>query len=251
MKERSYIYKINFVDGHYYYGKRLLKGEHPMTDGYYGTPITHKDKWKTTMFWKEVIEVYDDWIECSKEEIEIIRPVLNDPMCLNENCGGYSSLEILKENGRRAGKMQPLEIKKANGCKARDEKLGMFAMSLEERKDISKKAGRYVVENRVGIHTQTREDRIKLGEYCRDNKIGFHSWTKEQYIEHGKKAGKRVYEQGKGIFALTKEQKSEIAKKINAQRWQCTVTGHISSPSGLAKYQRRRNIDTKNRIRIS
>lgn len=249
--EKSYTYKINFVDGYYYIGKRLLKGEDPLTDGYYGTPITHKDKWSSIMFWKEILEVYDDWIECSKKEIELIRPVLNDPLCLNENCGGYSSLEVLKANGKRAGTIQPLEVKKANGYKARDQKLGMFAMSPEQRREVSRLAGIDQVNRRVGIHTQSIEDRKRMGEYCRDNKIGFHSWTRDQYAEHGRKIGKKLYEQGKGIFALTKEERVAIAKRTTAQRWQCTVTGHISNPCGLSKYQNNRNIDTKNRIRIS
>jgi hypothetical protein len=248
--EKSYTYRINFVDGYYYYGKRLLKRNNPLTDGYYGTPITHKEKWCTTMFWKEIINEYDDWIECSKSEIELIRPVLNDPMCLNENCGGYSSLKILKENGKRAGTIQPLEVKRANGYKARDQKLGMFAMSPEERTEVSKQAGLDQLERKVGIHTQSIEDRKRMGEYCRDNKIGFHSWSREQYEEHGKK----LRDEGKGIFGLSKEQKSEMTKKIskirNAQRWQCTVTGHISNPTGLSKYQNNRNINTKNRIKI-
>lgn len=248
---KSYTYKINFVDGYFYYGKRLLKNTDPLTDGYYGTPVTHKEKWSTTMFWKEIVEVYGDWIECSKKEIELIRPVLNDPMCLNENCGGYSSLEVLRKNGKRAGTIQPLEVKKANGYKARDQKLGMFAMSPDERKEVSRLAGLDQLERRVGIHTQSIEDRRRMGEYCRDNNIGFHSWTKEQYAEHNRKIGKKLYEEGKGIFALTKDQRTEIARKTNAQRWKCTVTGFISSPGSLSRYQQKRNIDTKNRIRIN
>lgn len=249
--EKSYTYKINFVDGYYYIGKRLLKGEDPLTDGYYGTPITHKNKWSSTMFWKEILEVYDDWIECSKKEIELIRPVLNDPLCLNENCGGYSSLEVLKANGKRAGTIQPLEVKKANGYKARDQKLGMFAMSPDQRREVSRLAGIDQVNRRVGIHTQSIEDRKRMGEYCRDNKIGFYALTKEQRIEHSKK----LYAEGKGIASISKERRSEISKStaavVNAQQWQCTITKHISSPGGLSRYQQKRNIDTKNRIRIS
>ena len=35
-----------------------------------------------------------------------------------------------------------------------------------------------------------------------------------------------------------------------AQKWMCTVTGHISNAPGLARYQNARNINTSNRIRI-
>jgi len=247
---KCYTYKINFVDGYYYIGKRILKDIDSLTDGYYGTPITHKEKWNTTMYYKEIIREYDDWIECSKDEIELIKPVLNEEFCLNMNCGGYCSMEILKENGRRVGTIQPLEVKKSNGCKSRDQKLGLFAMSKEERQKVSREAGRIAVQKKSGIHSQTREDRVKLGEYCRKNKLGFHSWTKEDYINHNK----RMKEQGKGVYGRTKERKSEIAKKSaatrNKKKWKCTITGHISNVTGLAKFQKNRGIDPSNRICI-
>ena len=40
------------------------------------------------------------------------------------------------------------------------------------------------------------------------------------------------------------------AKRINSTRWQCTVTGKISTPGPLARYQRARGIDPSNRIQI-
>lgn len=36
----------------------------------------------------------------------------------------------------------------------------------------------------------------------------------------------------------------------NCQKWKCTITGHISTPGPLSIYQRARNIDTINRIKI-
>ena len=44
---------------------------------------------------------------------------------------------------------------------------------------------------------------------------------------------------------------SENAFKVNKQRWQCTVTGYISTPAGLSNYQIKRNIDTSNRIKLN
>lgn len=134
MTAKSYIYKINFIDGYFYYGKRILKSDNPITDGYYGTPITHKEKWNTTMFWKEIIQIYNDWGECSKKEMELIKPNLNDPFCLNENCGGYISIEGFRKGGSIGGKLQPLEVKRSNGIKARDEKLGIFSLTKEQKK---------------------------------------------------------------------------------------------------------------------
>jgi hypothetical protein len=73
-------------------------------------------------------------------------------------------------------------------------------------------------------------------------------------IEQGSKNGKKLYEQGKGIFARTKEEMTEHGKVggklVSLQKWQCTVTKHISSAASLARYQKARGIDTSNRIRI-
>ena len=61
-------------------------------------------------------------------------------------------------------------------------------------------------------------------------------------------------ETGTGIFGLTPQQRSEKARKAakaqNAQKYQCTITGFVSTASGLTSYQRKRGIDTSNRIRI-
>jgi hypothetical protein len=59
----------------------------------------------------------------------------------------------------------------------------------------------------------------------------------------------------------TREDREQIKKKkketwknksLEPHQFQCTITGFISStPQGLTKYQKRRGIDTSNRIQIS
>ena len=44
--------------------------------------------------------------------------------------------------------------------------------------------------------------------------------------------------------------RSEAGKKTCSQKWQCTVTGYITNPGNLSKYQKKRGIDTKNRKRV-
>ena len=50
--------------------------------------------------------------------------------------------------------------------------------------------------------------------------------------------------------SLTPEQRSERSRKASSQRWQCTETGFIKNASHLSRYQKRRGIDTSNRVRI-
>ncbi len=69
-----------------------------------------------------------------------------------------------------------------------------------------------------------------------------------------KKSGKNHKENKTGIFGMTPDQKSGASKKggkiTTNQKWQCSVTGYISNAGALSLYQRKRGIDTSNRIRI-
>ena len=107
--------------------------------------------------------------------------------------------------------------------------MGIFGRTQEEMSETSKKAG-----------TKT----YQLG-------IGVHSLSSDEKRECGSKGGKRAYELGVGVFALSKEERSEISKKVATQKWICLETGHISTPGGLARYQKARGIDTSKRKRIS
>ena len=72
----------------------------------------------------------------------------------------------------------------------------------------------------------------------------------EQRSQNGKKGNETHKKNGTGVYALTYEDRSKMAEKVNSQRWMCTETGHISNSGGLSRYQRARGIDTSKRIRI-
>jgi len=91
---------------------------------------------------------------------------------------------------------------------------------------------------------------VKLGGKMqpKESKIlGAKMQPKESKILGGKRGGKRCYEQRKGMFSLTKEEKSEIAKNTINKRWKCTETGFISTVAGITKFQKRRGIDASKR----
>lgn len=62
------------------------------------------------------------------------------------------------------------------------------------------------------------------------------------------KGGKAIFEKGLGIFAP--ENLGKGCKNTNSQKWQCLVTGEISTPGPLTCFQKKRGIDTKLRKRI-
>ena len=73
-----------------------------------------------------------------------------------------------------------------------------------------------------------------------ENKIGIHGWSDEQKRQRNIRANK----------AQTSEQRRQAAYAQHAQKWQCTVTGYISTAAGLSHYQRHKGINISNRTRV-
>jgi len=214
MQPRIYTYKITFEEvPYYYYGS---KKEKKYNEEYWGSPKTNRWCWELYTPKKQILEIFDytdeGYEECRKVENRLIKPFLDDTCCLNERCGGHYSLEVCRKVGER-----------------------------------SKELGK-------GIHSLTFEERSELGKRnakkSKELELGFYKMTFEERSELGKRNAKKSKELGIGIFALTKDELSETSKKVAYQKWQCTITGFIANAGNLAQYQRRRGIDTTNRIRI-
>ena len=223
---RIFTYKITFEEvPYYYYG---VHREKKYDEYYMGSPVTHKWVWDFYTPKKQILEIFpysdDGYNKAQKVEKRIIKTVYNtDKWCLNENIGGFISLDIMRKIGE----------------KNKELKRGIFALSRQERIENGKIAG-------------------KLGaERCKELGVGVFSFTKEQLSDYGKKggsvSGKITYQNKTGIFSLTPEQKSELSKRNNAQRWECCETGYQSTAAGVVNYQKARGIDTSksNRRRIS
>lgn len=254
---RIYTYKITFEEvPYYYYG---VHKEKRFDEEYWGSPYTHKWCWELYTPKKQILEIFEysdkGWLESNLVEDRLIKPVFNtDKLCLNESYGGYVSIKIRKENGKKLG----LEYGKTNGKKLgkinvetghiqnlgviygnkhKENKTGVCGLSKEELIDIGRKSGYKTYELGVGVHGMTAEQRTEAGR--NGGSIG------------GKISGRKSYELGIGIHGLTTKQRSETAKKVAAQRWKCTETGFITNAGNLTKYQRAKDIDTSKRIRIS
>jgi hypothetical protein len=212
---RIYIYKITFEEvPYYYYG---VHKEKRFDEEYWGSPYTHKWCWEFYTPKKQILQLFEfsdeGWLEANLIEDRLIKPVFNkDKWCLNEGCGGKISLKVSRDTGRKCG-ISSME----NGT-------GLFGRSKEKRVEDAKKASLKAKELGVGIY----------------------GLTQEELIENGKK-----YYEKTGLAKLTKQERSEIAKKVNTQRWMCLETGYISTPGALGRYQKARGIDTTKRVRIS
>jgi hypothetical protein len=130
-----YTYTIHFVDGYYYHGYHKHEGVDPITDGYFGSPVTHREKWLTTMHWKEITGLYETIGEVTFAEQKAIRPVFNsDPYCLNANCNGIPTPEQARVGARKAGKKA--------GARARELKINVCdPVNQEKGRQAAKERG--------------------------------------------------------------------------------------------------------------
>jgi len=162
---------------------------------------------------------------------------------------------------------QKSELGREIGLRHKVNKTGFCGMSSEKRSELGKKNSKRNKENKVGIFKMTNEELFicgsKGGSKTFELKKGAFSLSKEERLEIAKKSGTKVKELRLGIFAMTedekikiakkgyknglgkmsKEKRSEIATKVNSQKWKCLITGHISNAGGLSRFQNKKGID--------
>ena len=102
---RIYTYKVTFEEiPDWYWGSHK---ENKYEDGYLGSPETHAWKWEFYTPNLQILELFPytekGWKEAQNTEKRCIRPDLNNPLCLNEHCGGDLSLESCKRGGLIGG----------------------------------------------------------------------------------------------------------------------------------------------------
>jgi hypothetical protein len=208
---RIYTYKITFEEvPYYYYGS---KKEKYFDEEYWGSPITHKWMWDFYTPKKKILELFDytdeGYIEMQEVEKRLIRPVLNDKWCLNENVSGTLSINSCRLGGKIVGN------------RMKEEKKGIHALTFEERSENGKKSGKIVglrnKENKTGVCGMSLEELIKSGSKggTKTRKLGkgIYARTKQEMQEHGRKNGLKTYEKGTGIHSQTSEEKSKNGKR--------------------------------------
>lgn len=140
---RIYTYKITFVGSDFfYYG---VHKERRYGEEYWGSPVTHRHVWDSLEPQKEILELFSSWEEARKAEIQLIKPRINDPNCLNENYGGFFSLEAVRIAGRRGGiktASKPGHMRKAgraSGAVWTEAKREAARKNLDKARNVQKK----------------------------------------------------------------------------------------------------------------
>jgi len=228
-----------------------------------GSPVTNKWCWKFYTPKKQILELFDTREQANNIENRLIKPVLNDPNCLNENCGGMiptnmcrKGIETQIKNKIGLYSRTKDQIKEHQNKGRETQKrlgVGLYGLSAEIRQENGKKLGKRNVETG---HIQ--ELGKKSGKLCYENKLGIFGLSEEEKNKArsrgGKTSGYNAYKNKKGIHNFTKEQREESSKRggksSSSQRWKCLVTGYVSTAPGLSAYQKKGNIDTSLKVRI-
>ena len=138
---RIYTYKVTFEEVPYWYWG--VHKEKKYGETYLGSPKTHKWMWGFYTPNIQILEFFpytsEGWKLANDVEDRLIMPDLNNPLCLNEGCNIYCSLEAARKGGKTGGRRGGIN-KNAK-------------MTPEERSAWSRKAQEHV----------TPEERVEYG----------------------------------------------------------------------------------------
>lgn len=149
MKPRIYVYKITFEEvPHWYWGihKEKKRGEL-----YLGTPVSHKWMWNFYTPHVQILQFFETWEEGKQIEDRLIRPDLNNPLCLNEAVGFHLSLESCSRGGVSATKI------------AKERKIGFYGPKTEKQLESSRHEGSKLSQFSVENGTRVGRDNVSLG----------------------------------------------------------------------------------------
>ena len=185
---KIYTYKITFEEVPYYYYGS--KKEKRFNEEYWGSPITNKWCWELYTPKKQILEIFD-YSDSGYEECRRVEDRLIKPVLNDEWC--------LNEC---CGGNYSLKIKRESGIRQYENKVGIHTQTLEDKIELGRKTG---IENwklKRGFFQMSMEERSKILEPYRkingynagirhkENKTGIFSRTPEQMTEDGKRGGK-------------------------------------------------------------
>lgn len=273
MQPRIYTYKITFEEiPHWYWG---VHKERRYNDGYLGSPVTHKWMWEFYTPKIQILEVFpltdEGWEEANLVEDRIIKPDLNNPLCLNEGCGARVSREASQRGGykmkgvpksrehrEKIGRGNKGKKRSPEFCKEVSDRNKGLTLTPEQRErqientkkfykdnpDVLERLTREKTERKWFYHPQTLETRhtgTPPGDGWIEGRpvsyLGAPWWT------DGVKNRRSFESPGPGWTR-------GVSNDHRKRKFQCTVTGHVSSPGALTKYQKSRGIDLSNRIQL-
>ena len=145
---RIYIYKITFEEvPYYYYG---VKKEKKYDEKYWGSPVTNKWCWELYTPKKQILQLFEFTDEGWLEAQSIEKRLIKPVYQTDKWC--------LNES---CGGYISMEAKRKSGMYCVENKIGIHGYTIEQRKKIGKRNGTKNYQNKIGIHGYTTEQRKK------------------------------------------------------------------------------------------
>jgi hypothetical protein len=200
-KPTIYLYKVTFEEiADFYWG---IHKEKKAGECYLGSPVTHAWKWEFYTPKVNVCQEFDYTDEGWKQALQVEKRVIlhdwDNPLCLNDACGGTPSLRVLRESGRKTSEI------------------------LMREKDERGKCKHYVEMRRKVKNLRSGDNSIRMNEVVHSER------NEEGKSLHAIKANEALHrdrdEDGKSLHTLKLHQqkdddgKSAHAKKMAEARW--------------------------------
>jgi hypothetical protein len=103
--------------------------------------------------------------------------------------------------------------------------------------------------NKTDKEKHKKHSKFMKGKIFKGNRITYQGIEYRSISEAARENNTSVYFISKNISSSKNTFKLKFG--ANSQKWKCTTTGHITTPGPLTIYQKARNIDITNRIKIA
>lgn len=154
--------------------------------------------------------------------------------------GQYSKQQIIREvqllGASRGGKIAGNKAKEAGQIRSLGKKYGPLNKGSEHCKNNGRIQGRKNAKN-------GQLDRIRDLEKCKE--VGRRN-VESGHLRNISSLGGKI---GGKIVGRKNAESGHLAQ-LNLQKWMCTITGKVSTAGALSLFQRKRGIDTSNRIKL-
>ena len=156
MQLRIYTYKITFDEiPHWYWG---VHKERKLNDDYMGSPKTHAWMWNFYTPRKQILQFFpysdEGWNSACAVEARLIKPDLNNLLCLNERYATNLSAEALRRGSKKGGRTI---VERKLGIHGRSKE----QMSIDARKGNPKAGGMRTKELNAGFFSRSNTERTE------------------------------------------------------------------------------------------
>jgi hypothetical protein len=236
-----YLYKITFEEiPDWYWG--VHKEDHP-GEYYMGSPYTHAWKWNFYTPKKQILQYFEYSAEGYREakliEDRLIRPDLNNPLCLNENVGGQYSLAAAA-----LGAYAVHQEKDENGKSKHAVRAGKRrAAATNAAKDVD---GKCIAGKKLAAKTNSAKDERGRSLQGIKNAERMHKEKDElgrsiQGVKNAERLNREKDEFGRSVNAM----------KMQSQVWESLVDGYRGRAVDVSRHNRAMGEDPNARIRLS